>query len=121
MDFDEEDALLRTADDRDLLGQVIRFAVEDFPPLMNNIREAVDEGRSSDISKLAHKMKGSAGACGARTLYMAALDLELAGKDGENDLGRYLASIEEAFGAFATHPRVREIARLDDDADASIG
>ena len=121
MDFDEEDALARTAGDRDLLGQVIRFTVEDFPPLMEDIRKAAGKNAWPDVSRMAHKMKGSAGACGARNLYMAALELELAGKEGDEDCRERLEPVEKAFDAFMAHPRVREIASLDDDADASIG
>ncbi len=121
MDFDEEDALTRTVGDRNLLGQVIRFTLEDLPPMMELAKQAVDEGNDADISKIAHKIKGSAGACGARRLYLAALELELAGKDRTGDYLRYLEDVESAFETFVSLPNVREFASLDDEPDASIG
>ena len=119
--FDEKDALERTAGDRMLLAEVIRFTLNDIPGIIEGIDRALKAGEWMEVSRLAHKAKGSAGACGARNLYLSTLDLELAGRDGDVLCAAHLPSIVEAFEAFRSHPGVREIASLDAGAEASIG
>lgn len=121
IDFDEHDALERTAGDRDLLGEVIRFTLEDLPNLIEGMSVALEEGRFPDTARLAHKAKGSAGACGAQRLYVAALDLEMAGENGDLENTVLLESLKEAFDAFRAHPDVRDLASLDVGGEASIG
>ena len=76
--FDRQDAMEKTAGDINLMGQVIRFTLDDFPGILADLREALGNQQWSDAGRLAHKLKGSAGASGARKLYLAALELELA-------------------------------------------
>ncbi|MDF1567873.1 MAG: Hpt domain-containing protein [Spirochaetaceae bacterium] len=121
IDFDVDDALERTAGDRNLLGEVIRFTLEDLPDLIDGMSVSLVEGRFPDTARLAHKARGSAGACGARRLYVAALDLEMAGEKGEVENTALLDSLKEAFDAFRAHPDVREFASLDAGGEASIG
>ena len=58
-DFDELDALERTAGDRVLLGEVIRFTLEDIPSILDEIDLALKKGKWHETSRLAHKAKGS--------------------------------------------------------------
>jgi len=120
-DYDETEALERTAGDRELLEDVIRFAVEDIPRIMDDIETALDEERNGDVARLAHKAKGSAGACGAQKLYMAALDLEMAGRDGDPDCRQRFGALKQSFRGFVDHPEIRRMASLDLGPDASIG
>lgn len=119
--FDQAEALDKTAGDRDLLSEVIRFTLEDMPGILEGISSALENGELNEASRLAHKAKGSAGACGARNLYLRALDLELAGRDGDSNCIEILPPLMEAFDAFRSHPTVIEIASLDPGLSASIG
>ena len=119
--FDEQDALERTAGDKALLAEVIRFTLDDIPGILKEIDMALKAGEWMEASRLAHKAKGSAGACGAHRLYLTSLDLELAGRDGDVSCAVHLPPIVEAFEAFRSHPGVCEIASLDAGAEASIG
>ena len=78
-------------------------------------------GDLQDVAKLAHKAKGSAGACGAQNLYMAALELEMAARDSDGNCIRFLPPMVDAFETFSIHPVVRQLSSLDAGADASIG
>lgn len=120
-DFDEVDALERTAGDRNLLGEVIRFALEDMPPLLVEIEDSLRNNELPETARLAHKIKGSAGACGAQKLYMAALNLELAARDFSSASIQFLPALKDAYNAFQDHPLVREHSSLDAGTDASIG
>ncbi len=120
-DFDESDALERTAGDRSLLGEVIQFTLDDFPSLIVDIEAALYGRRWPEVAKLAHKAKGSAGACGAQNLYMAALELEMAARDSDENCIRFLPPMVDAFATFRTHPAVQQLSSLDAGAEASIG
>ena len=120
-DFDELDALERTAGDRNLLVEVIRFTLEDIPALLDEIDLALKDSHWHDAARLAHKAKGSAGAAGAQRLFMAALDLELAARDADSTCIRFQSPLVEAFESFRSHPQVRRISSLDAGGEASIG
>lgn len=120
-DFDEVDALERTAGDRNLLGEVIRFALEDMPPLLVAIEDSLRNNLLPEAARLAHKIKGTAGACGAQKLYMAALNLELAARDSSGTSIQFLPPLTEAYRSFQDHPQVRELSSLDAGTEASIG
>ncbi len=120
-DFDELDALERTAGDRNLLSEVIRFTLEDLPSILDDMNLALKDSQWQNVSRLAHKVKGSAGAAGAQRLFLAALDMELAAGDSDLDCVRFQAPMVEAFETFRSNPRVRHISSLDAGGDASIG
>ena len=119
--FNETDALENTAGDRDLLAEVVGFTLEDIPLLIEGISRALDKGDWSEASRLAHKAKGSAGACGAEELYGYALELELAGRDEDPSCSSYLELMKDAFRKFREHSAIRELAALDGPGTASIG
>ena len=120
-DFDEAGALEKTAGDLSLLGEVIRFTLDDFPEMINGLEAEIKAGRNAEVARIAHKAKGSAGACGAERLYIAALNLEMAGRDGDGDWKDLIREIKAAYDAFAGHPRVLYLAALDADNVTSIG
>ena len=119
--FDESDALEKTAGDRKLLSEVIRFTLEDVPGMLSGIEAALGNGNLGEVSRLAHKVKGSAGACGARKLYLSALDLELTAREGDSGCADHLPEVDNAFRQFGEHPAVKELASLDPGMEASIG
>lgn len=120
-DFDENDALERTAGDRNILVDVIRFTLEDIPEILNEIDSALNDGMWQGAALLAHKAKGTAGAAGARRLFLASLDLELAAKDESEECKKLLTVMTEAFESFRSHPGVLKLSSLDAGGIASIG
>jgi len=118
IDFDEDDALERTAGDLGILAEVIRFTLEDVPELLKELDDSLNDKRWQDTAKLAHKLKGTAGAAGARRLFLAALDLELAARDEDTDSGRYKSSLIDAFDSFRSHPGVHRLSSLDAGGEA---
>ncbi len=119
--FEEADALEKTAGDRELLAEVIRFTLNDMPEILNSLARALSVGEWADASRLAHKAKGSAGACGARELYLSALNLEHSARDGDVSCVSNLPHLNAAFENFRKHPAVQQIASLDPHGAASIG
>jgi HPt (histidine-containing phosphotransfer) domain-containing protein len=120
-DYDEADPLERTAGDRRILSEVVRFTLEDIPEILKGIQKALDEEKWQDVGRLAHKAKGTAGAAGARRLFQASLNLELAAVDEHERCAEIRSSMVEAFQSFRSHPEVRRISSLDAGGDASIG
>jgi len=120
-DFDEADALERTAGDRRILSEVIRFTLEDIPEILDAIDLSLREERMQDTARLAHKLKGTAGAAGAQRLFLAALDLELAARDESSEFRQLQVTLIEAFESFSSHPAVRHISSLDAGGEASLG
>jgi len=117
-DFDEADALERTAGDRRILSEVIRFTLEDIPEILDALDSSIREGTRQDTAGLAHKLKGTAGAAGAQRLFLAALDLELAARDGTGDYRHLQNSLIEAFNVFSSHPAVIHLSSLDAGGEA---
>jgi len=120
-DFDEKEALERTADDIHLLGEVLRFTLEDLPVILDDIDIALEDGNWPEAARLSHKAKGSAGVCGALRMSLAAMELELSAREGSEKCLKFRDSLDAAFEAFRTHPRVIELSSLDAEGDASIG
>jgi len=120
-DFDEADALERTAGDRTILADVIRFTLEDVPEILGELEISLENEKRQDTVRLAHKLKGTAGAAGAQRLFLAALDLELAARDGSGDFHQLQSSLKEAFDLFSSHPAVRDLSSLDAGGEASLG
>ena len=111
--FDESDALERTAGDRSILSQVIRFTLEDIPQIIKELELSLEAESWQEAARLAHKIKGSAGAVGARMLYLAALDMELAARDSDPDCQRFLAPLLSSFDTFSSLPAVMNLSSLD--------
>jgi len=112
-DFDEADALERTAGDRNILAEVIRFTLEDIPEILGELEVSLEDEKRQDTVRLAHKLKGTAGAAGAQRLFLAALDLELAARDEKSDFRQLQITLIEAFNSFSSHPGVLRISSLD--------
>lgn len=53
--------LERVGGDRELLAEVIRFFLEDCPPLVELMRQGLVDGNYVAVQRLAHSLTGSAG------------------------------------------------------------
>jgi PAS domain S-box-containing protein len=99
--FDVAVALERTAGDRDLLRELAGVFCEGCPPMMADIRAALDQGDARKLMGAAHALKGAVGTFGAGTAFDIAYRLELMGRKGN------LADAEAVYGSLR-----REIDRL---------
>ena len=57
--LDKAVALDRLGGDEELLQEVAELFLEEYPPLMTQIRSAIDNGNSQELERSAHSLKGS--------------------------------------------------------------
>ena len=77
----------------DIVDQLLDLFLQSTPPLLAELRAAVDGGDSEALRRAAHKLKGSCQNIGATV--MAALCHAL--ETGEGDAGATLAGLDAAF------------------------
>ncbi|MGH9667006.1 MAG: response regulator, partial [Bryobacteraceae bacterium] len=80
--LDETVALSRMGGDRELLLEIARLFLEDYPNLLAAIQHAISGGDASALEHGAHTLKGSVANFGAAESVEAALRLEMMGRDG---------------------------------------
>jgi HPt (histidine-containing phosphotransfer) domain-containing protein len=78
--------------DNDLLKEVVTEFFADAPQQLHNLRAAFDAGDTGAVERVAHRLKGSALAVGARQLAALCSSVESAARDGDG--GRASASAE---------------------------
>jgi CheY-like chemotaxis protein len=83
--FDETKALVHTAGDRTLLGQVIAMLRSDLPSYMKKIAVAIERDDANGLRMAAHGLKGSLATVGSNSGEGLASKLERIGKAGELD------------------------------------
>jgi HPt (histidine-containing phosphotransfer) domain-containing protein len=71
---------LRTDDEPNLATEMARLFMEEAPPLLAAMREAVRIGDHGALRATAHTMKGSCSSLGARRLSALSLELEKQGR-----------------------------------------
>ncbi len=111
--FDEAEALENTGADRELLSEIICFALEDLPVLFRSLKGALKNGNTQEAASLAHKGKGTAGSIGAQALYMALFSLENLILAGDSDWEASFRNVIESFKAYRRDPEVAGLASLD--------
>ncbi|HHL40196.1 MAG TPA: response regulator [Deltaproteobacteria bacterium] len=93
--LDREAAMERVEGDMELLREVIGLFVEDYPGLLDELREAVAAGDGGRIERAAHRLKGSVDNLGAVAAVEAAARLEAMGREGRlEEAGRALEALE---------------------------
>jgi CheY-like chemotaxis protein/HPt (histidine-containing phosphotransfer) domain-containing protein len=99
--FDEEDLLSRLIGDRQLAGIILRGFLQDFPALLNQLRQRLDQADGPGAALQAHSLKGAAAAVSAGGLRHLAQAMEQAGKSGElDDFGELLPRTLDEFERF---------------------
>jgi CheY-like chemotaxis protein len=83
--FDEEDLLSRLIGDRQLAGTILRGFLQDFPALLHQLRQRLDQAGGPGAALQAHSLKGAAAAVSAGGLHDLAHAMEQAGKSGQLD------------------------------------
>jgi CheY-like chemotaxis protein/HPt (histidine-containing phosphotransfer) domain-containing protein len=85
-DVIDEPALLAGIDgNRQILREIVRLFLGDFPQRLAEIKQAINRGDGEALARAAHTLKGSAGNFAAKTVFAAAQNMEAIGKSG--DLG----------------------------------
>jgi two-component system sensor histidine kinase/response regulator len=76
-------ALERVDGDEELLREVARLFLDDYPRAVAEIREAISSGDARRLEREAHGLKGAAANFGAEPVVAAALHLEQLGRQGQ--------------------------------------
>jgi CheY-like chemotaxis protein len=80
--LDVTDALERVGGDWELFRDVAQTFLDDVPPRLAALQEAVTRRDAGVIDRLAHAVKSEVGAFGARFAHQAALQVETLGRSG---------------------------------------
>jgi signal transduction histidine kinase/DNA-binding response OmpR family regulator len=80
-DMNLAEALARVGDDAELLAEIAGLFLDECPKQMAELRAAVARGDCPVVQRLAHTIRGSVGAFGARAACEAAQRLETMGKE----------------------------------------
>ncbi len=82
-----------------LIGRMIHlFTAEEAPTLLQNLRQAIANRDSKEVSYNAHTLKGSSNILGAKALGKLCLEVELKGKNGDNEgLSELFTEIEHQY------------------------
>jgi two-component system, sensor histidine kinase and response regulator len=87
--FEDGEILNKTAalecveGDTELLGELVELFLQDYPQLLDSLRDAIGENDSTTVKRAAHTIKGALLNFGAKRAADAALELEAAGKQGD--------------------------------------
>lgn len=81
--FDREAALARVGDDEELLLELVRIFLDDYPLNLSAIRSALAEGNPKGVEHAAHTLKGSVANFGADQVVKEAYELERMGRNGD--------------------------------------
>lgn len=88
----------RVGGDNELLREITAIFLEEFPLLMQEIREAVESGDARKLEHAAHSLKGSVSNFGAPEAVDAAARLEMLGRAAQlSSAGDALRRLEEQF------------------------
>jgi CheY-like chemotaxis protein/HPt (histidine-containing phosphotransfer) domain-containing protein len=88
-DVIDEAALLAGIDgNRQILRELVRLFLGDFPQRMAEIKQAINRGDGEAVARAAHTLKGSVGNFAAQTAFAAAQNMEAVGKSGNLDVAK---------------------------------
>ena len=98
---DIDQAVYRLDGDEELYWELTELFIEDFPQKIEDINAAADAGAWPLVARLAHTIKGSAGAVGAIAIQEACKRIELAVKSSDpgNELKNLILALEQDFEA----------------------
>lgn len=81
--IDRKAVLARVGGDEQLLKEIARLFLGEYPKEIAEIRRAIEVGSAKDLERAAHSLKGAVANFGAEPTKEAALRLELIGKSGD--------------------------------------
>ena len=92
---DRREVLARVGGDENLLKEVVRIFLADFPGMMDEIRRAVADRNAHALRQSAHRLKGAVANFSLAGVADAALRLEMIGRSRElNGVKKALAALE---------------------------
>lgn len=77
--------LTRLGGDQKLLRELMGVFLQDYPPLVTEIRNAIEAGDAAALNEAAHSLKGMVAFFDVRSVTSAALNLEILGRRGKLD------------------------------------
>ena len=81
--YNRKSALARTADDADLLAQIIDIFIAETPSTLVKLTGCLERGECEDAFRAAHTLKGSCSNLSADTVHAAARALEIHARVGD--------------------------------------
>jgi two-component system sensor histidine kinase/response regulator len=81
--FDKEAALARVGDDEELLAELVKIFLDDYPNSLTAIDEAVARQDPPLLERAAHTLKGAVANFGADAVVREAYELERQGRSGD--------------------------------------
>ncbi len=81
--FNRESALARVGDDEELLSELVKIFLADYPSNVRDIEQALAQGNSKLLERAAHSLKGAVSNFGAEDVVNEAFALERMGRSGD--------------------------------------
>jgi len=91
--FNQEDAMQRVDNDRELYAELITMFFGEWPTSVANLEEACRRQAASEVEHIAHSMKSALGNLGAMRSYRMAIKIEMAAKS--SNITEATASLEQ--------------------------
>ena len=79
----KEEVLARLGGDEELLGEIVQVYFEDYPGLLSQMQEAINESNSERLMRAAHDLKGLLSNFSSASATSAVQALEHAGRHDE--------------------------------------
>jgi HPt (histidine-containing phosphotransfer) domain-containing protein len=112
-ELDYNAALARVGGDVDLLKELAGMFMEEYPRLMNQVREGLQRGDAAAASNAAHQLKGLLAQFGAENARQAAYSVEHPARQGDlATTNQNMQLLEEALKR--VHPELAQIAGVGD-------
>jgi HPt (histidine-containing phosphotransfer) domain-containing protein len=88
----------QSPDEPDIVTELIEIFLAETPPLLDQIREAIETGNAPKLRHAAHTLKGSSTSLGAKALAARCYELEKIGRAGSvNGAGALLPQLQAEF------------------------
>lgn len=81
--FNKDAALARVGDDEELLAELVKIFLDDYPNSMRAIESAVQSQDPPKLERAAHTLKGAVANFGAEAVVNEAFRLECLGRSGD--------------------------------------
>jgi two-component system, sensor histidine kinase and response regulator len=96
--YDQDGALRRMGNDRDLFEEMVGLLKSDAPPLLMAAQSAYGEGDMSRLHRAAHTLKGLSANFGAQRAVAAADSVERLARKGQAEgMPAAITELDEAF------------------------
>jgi HPt (histidine-containing phosphotransfer) domain-containing protein len=79
--FDKNEILENFDGDEEFFTELVEIFITDTPEQLSEIKEAVDNSKSRDLERSAHKLKGAVANFGEKAAFETAFQLEMMGRE----------------------------------------